>query len=454
MKTIASIANKMNEKILEKINSRSLKICVVGIGYVGLPTAALFSEQGFNVVGLDLNEDIVLKVNNGGSHIKEPGLDSLIENNISAGRLSATSKISEALDDSDVVIISVQTPIDNEKRPDLRYLVNAVEQLGRLLRREMLVAICSTVPPGTTVNLIKPLLEELSGLKCESDFYLAYVPERIAPGKALKELVENTRLVGGIGEKSTKFAAELFRTICRDIKETSCTNAELSKLIENTYRDVNIAFANQVALICEHYGADAKEVIALANTHPRVNVLSPGPGAGGPCLTKDPYLLVHGLDPELQRLIFLARQINEYMPIHLVKMVDTALRSIGRRLGDSKITVLGTAYKPNVDDPRESPSKVIIETLIKQGAKVVAYDPYCKEYFGAEKTSDLFEAAKGSDCLIITTDHSEFKSIDLGQLGRLMLNRLIVDAKRIFDPAEAERKGFRYFAIGLGNNEK
>lgn len=442
---------EIDEYICKLVCNRTLKITVIGVGYVGLPTAVLFADRGFKVFGVDINEKIVEKVNNGKSHINEPGLDSLLLNNELAGRFRATSNISAALRESDAVLVCVQTPIDSDKKPNLTYLLSAFENVGRSLRRGMLVSVCSTVPPGTTTNKIKTLLEELSGLKCEQDFYLAYVPERIAPGKALTELVENTRLVGGVGPKSTRVAAELFRAVCKDVRETTSINAEISKLVENTYRDINIAFANQLALICEDYGADVKQVVELANTHPRVNVHTPGPGVGGPCLTKDPYLLVHGLEPAHRTLVDSSRTINDYMPKHVASLTLRALAPLGMSLDGRRVLVLGTAYKANVDDPRESPSRVIISELKRLGAMVVAYDPYCNESFGAEKSEGLLEGAKGADCLVVATDHSVFKSLDLAALKKVMRNRIIVDARRIIDPKDAKAEGFSYHGLGMAD---
>jgi UDP-N-acetyl-D-mannosaminuronic acid dehydrogenase len=316
----------------------------------------------------------------------------------------------------------------------------------------MLVVLSSTVPPGTMQTLVKPKLESLSGLKADIDFYLAYVPERIAPGNTLKEFVESPRLVGGVGPNSTKIAAELFRTVCRTVIETDASTAEIAKLAENTFRDINIAYANQLALICEQQGVDVKKVIELANTHPRVNIHTPGPGVGGPCLTKDPYLLLHLSKLVDHDIIKTARKINDYMPKHMVKLTLQALKNTGKDIKGSKIAILGTAYKANVDDPRESPSKPIIQELTKLGAKVKAHDPQCKETFGAERANSLQEALKDSDCIIVVTDHIEFKNLDLQEIKMLMNdNPAIIDGRRRVNPHEAEKLGFIYYGVGFGN---
>lgn len=347
--------------------------------------------------------------------------------------------------------MSVQTPIDKNKKPNLSFLMKAIEDMGKTLKKGILVVINSTIPPGTMLEKIKPKLELLSGLRAEEDFYLAYVPERIAPGKALKEFVKSPRLVGGIGPNSTRIVSELFRMVCRTVIETDATTAEIAKLAENTFRDVNIAFANQLALVCEQHGVDVMEVIRLANTHPRVNIHMPGPGVGGPCLTKDPYFLTYGISLKTRDLIGTARQINDYMPRHIVESVIDALKENGKDVKSSTIAVLGTAYKGDIDDSRNSPSELIIKRLKKMGGKIKVYDPYCKETFGAHKTNSIKESVENADLVIVLTDHTLFKNLDLQKIKQLMRKKpIIIDSRRIVDPNEAVDQGFIYYGVGLG----
>jgi len=435
--------------LLKKIYHRGLHLAVVGLGYVGLPTAALFADTGFHVTAIDIDPEVVEAVNKGINPINEPELDVIISHNVQIGRLKATSN-PKALTQMDAIIVSVQTPIDQHRKPNLHFLMKAIEDVGKTLEKGILVVIASTVPPGTLFETIKPKLEALSGLRAEEDFYLAYAPERIAPGRAIREFVENPRLVGGIGLNSTKITAELFKTVCKEVIETDALTAEIAKLAENTYRDINIAFANQLALICEQYGADVKKVIELANTHPRVNIHAPGPGVGGPCLPKDPYLLISKAKLE-ENMIEMARRINDYMPKHIVEVTIQAIESVGKKVSKCKIAVLGIAYKADVGDSRLSPSKTIIQQLQGLGAKVAAYDPYCHELFGAEKAENLHEAIKNADCIIIATDHTEFKKMNLSKLKEYMKeNPIIVDGKRIITPNEAKNVGFKYYGIGYG----
>ena len=439
------------KKLIEDIQNKKLRLAVLGSGYVGLPTAALFAETGFKVIAVDLKREVVKAVNNGLSPVNEPGLGELVKRNVEAGRLRATQKTAEALSQADSVIISVQTTIDQNKKPNLSFLTKALKEVGKTMKKEMFVVVSSTVPPGTMLEKVRPKLEFLSGLNADTKFYLAYVPERIAPGKALKEFVESPRLVGGVGPKSTKIVSELFKTVCKQVIETDAATAEVAKLAENTFRDVNIAFANQLALICEQLGVDAAEVIKLANTHPRVNIHTPGPGVGGPCLPKDPYLLVHNTKPTNRSIFRTARQVNDYMPKHIVKLTLNALKEAGKKVRGSKIAILGIAYKANVDDTRQSPSKQIIQELTSLGAEVKACDPYCNETFNAKRANTLQEAVKDADCIVIATDHLSFKEMNFEEIKNQMNDKpIIIDGRRIVKPNEVEKRGFRYCGLGLG----
>jgi len=425
------------------------KICVVGLGYVGLPAAVVFASRGFSVVGVDVDVGKVEAVNSGRCYIKEPVLDVLLREAVSKGFLSATTDAVEAVKESDAVVIAVPTPV-RDGVADLSYLKEALLAVQESLRRGLLVVIESTIPPGTTVGFAKPLLEE-SGLRVEEDFYLAHVPERIAPGKAIHELLHEPRVVGGVGPRSTEKALELYSRVNSKLYPTDATTAEFVKLAENTYRDLNIAFANLLALMAEKLGVDVYEAIRLANTHPRVNIHMPGAGVGGPCLTKDPYMLA-SLYREFwgTQLIELARKINEYMPRHTVEIVERALGDAGLSARNAKIAVLGAAYKGGVDDTRESPAKYIVRELLEKGARVVVYDPYTSESFGAERANSLEDAVRGADVVVIVTDHPEFKSLDLESIAKLVRYRVIVDGRRVVEPHQAVKHGFKYYGIGYG----
>jgi UDP-N-acetyl-D-mannosaminuronic acid dehydrogenase len=441
--------------ILRKIERRKMCLAIVGLGYVGLPTAALFAEAGFNVIGLDVKREIVEAVNEGNDPLKEPGLHALIKHSVEVNRLRATLDFIEALSQADGVIVSVQTPIDEKKSPNMSFFLVALEEIASALRREMLVVVSSTVPPGMVVNVVKPLLESASTLKADKDFYLAYAPERIAPGKALSEFAENPRLIGGIGPNSTILTKRLFGTICRTIIATDASSAEVAKLAENTFRDVNIAFANELALLCENLQVDVLDVIRLANTHPRVKIHHPGAGVGGPCLPKDPYILLHSVRTTNldSKVIMASRHINDCMPSHIVKFVVRGLSTGGKNIKNSKIAILGTAYKEGAGSSIFSPSEKVIKKLLILGGEVVAYDPYCEEFFGAKRAKELKEAARNADCLTIMVNHPDFRRINLDELKKLMKkDPVLVDGSRAIDPHQALQKGFRYYGIGWGSS--
>jgi len=425
------------------------KLCVIGLGYVGLPTAVVFASRGYNVVGVDVDVKKVEAVNGGRCYIGEPGLDGLLREAVSKGFLRATTDAVEAIRESDAVVIAMPTPV-RDGVADLSYLKQALLAVREGLHRGLLVVIESTIPPGTTVGFAKPLLEE-SGLRVEEDFYLAHVPERIAPGRAIHELLHEPRVVGGVGPRSTEKALELYTRVNPRLYPTDATTAEFVKLVENTFRDLNIAFANLLALMAEKLGIDVYEAIRLANTHPRVNIHMPGAGVGGPCLTKDPYMLA-SLYREFwgTQLIELARKINEYMPRHTVEIVERALRDAGLSVRGAKIAVLGAAYKGGVDDTRESPAKHVVKELLEKGARVVVYDPYTAESFGAERAESLEEAVRDADVVVIVTDHPEFKALDLEGIAKLVRHRVVVDGRRVVEPHQAIKYGFKYYGIGCG----
>jgi UDP-N-acetyl-D-mannosaminuronic acid dehydrogenase len=428
-------------------------IAVIGLGYIGLPTAVVFAQKGYRVIGVDIDAKKVEAVNAGRSYIREPYLNEMLRDSVARGLLSATADAVVAVRQSDAVIIAVPTPVKNGVA-DLTYLREALDAVRKGIHRDLLIVIESTIPPGTTVGIAKPMLEE-TGMKVGQDIYLAHVPERIAPGKAVEELLNAPRVVGGADPRSTEKAIQLYSKVNPHLQPTDATTAEFVKLAENTYRDLNIALANLLALMAEKLGIDVYEAIRLANTHPRVNIHMPGAGVGGPCLTKDPYMLA-SIVPDFwgTELIRSARRINDYMPTHTVNIVEKALADAGLSVRGAKIAVLGAAYKGGVDDTRESPAKYVVQKLLEKGADVVVYDPYTPETFGARPAKTLEEAAKDADALVIVTDHPEFKKLDLVTLAALMRHRIIIDGRRAVEPHAAAAHGFTYYAVGYGKAYK
>ncbi|MEM3765499.1 MAG: nucleotide sugar dehydrogenase [Candidatus Bathyarchaeia archaeon] len=430
-----------------------MKIAILSLGRVGLPTAVIFASKGFNVIGVDVDEYKVKATNDGRCYMQEPKLGVLLKRVVMKGKLKASTDVYAATHEADVVIIAVPTPV-NKGIVDLSYLKNALESIRVNLHEGELVVIESTVPPNTTTGFAVPLLEK-SGLKVEKEFYLAHIPERIAPGRAVEELVNIPRVVGGVGPKSTKKAMEVYAKVNSNIHPTNATTAEFVKLIENTFRDINIAYANLLALFAEHIGVDIYEAIKLANAHPRVNIHFPGAGVGGPCLTKDPYMLA-GLMPDLWYvgLISMARKINEYMPYHVVNLIEKFLRDEKLEIAKASIAVLGTAYKGGVDDTRESPAETVIKELLKKSAQIKVYDPYTSETFGAAPTHRVEDAVDQVDVIVIMTDHPEFKKLNLSKIAPLVRRKAIVDGRRVIEPYEAYKYGFKYYGIGYGGTFK
>jgi len=427
------------QRIFGEIRELKMKICVVGLGYIGLPTASILATRGFDVVGVDTNRTIVSNGSCGKTDIEEPGLSTIVAAAVKSGKLQCQGGVVEA----DIFIICVPTPITKEKRADLAYLEAAARSVASKLRKENLVILESTVPPRTTEDVLRPILEE-SGLVAGEDFYLAHCPERVLPGNLLNELIKNDRIIGGIDKKSKIMARDIYKTFVEgNIYLTDSTTAEFVKLMENSTRAVNIALANEFALIAEKIGINVLEAIDLANKHPRINVLYPGAGVGGHCIPVDPWFLVEKAKG-VSRLIPVSMDINEIMPEHVISLVLDAFSEAKKDLNDAKIAVLGAAYKGDVNDARESPAIPVIRSLRDMGANVVIYDPLVTKFqFKIEKY--FKKAVIGSDALVILTDHSEFKEMNMEEMKRLMNKApILVDGRNII----RDSKGFIFRGVG------
>jgi UDP-N-acetyl-D-mannosaminuronic acid dehydrogenase len=423
-------------------------ITIFGLGHMGLPTAALLAKSGLKVVGVDINNETVEMVNQGRSPIMEPGLEEIVKQTVEEGCLSATNDPLSALRNK-IIMIIVPTPVDEHKKSDLSAVISASRSISEGLKKDDLVIVESTVPPGTCENLVIPLLEE-SGLKAGQDFKVAYTPERALPNNTLYEMTHNARVIGGINPESTQMAASLYQRITQGeiIKVQDLVTAEMVKLMENTYRDTNIALANEMALVCNALGVDAIEAIQAANHHPRVNIHTPGPGVGGHCLSIDPYFIVEiarerGVETPL---IQTARQVNEDMPGEVAQIVEQALEDKGKTITTSRIGVLGVAYKGNVADARETPAKPLITQLVSEGAIVMVNDPYVSpetiKPWGAQVV-DL-ETALSADCVVLLTDHDLYRDIQ----PEMIKNRLLVCTRPILDRETFQGKGVVFKGVG------
>ncbi|MFQ5887959.1 MAG: nucleotide sugar dehydrogenase [Candidatus Hydrothermarchaeales archaeon] len=439
------------EDLKRKIEEKSSVIGIIGMGYVGLPMASLFASRGYRVKGADINKKLVKKINAGTSPINETGLKEIIKEGVGEGRLTATTDVDGVVKESDVIVIVVQTPINEENRPNLTAFKSACNTVAGSISKGKLVLVESTVPPGTMENMVVPILEK-SKLKAGDDFFLVYSPERAIPTRTLEEIQTNSRVIGGINEESSKLARILYSSITTgELMTTNLGTAEMVKIIENTYRDVNIALANEIAMLCERLGVDAIEAINMANKHPRVNLHLPGPGVGGHCIPKDPYFLIgkaEELGMEL-KIISSAREINENMPSHLLGLIERSLKKVNKDLKTSKVSILGIAYKGNTDDTRGTPSEEVIKSLMKMDADVVSHDPFVSQDFGGKFSNSLEEVIEDSDCVVILTDHDLYKKMDLKSFASLMNKpSVVIDSRRILKPEAVERAGAMYSGIG------
>ena len=419
------------------------KICVFVLIYIGLPTASTFATHGLHVAGLDVNLQVIHTLRNGGLHIHEPGLRTLVQ----AALGSSNLVISEQAEPADAFIIAVPTPFYADKRADMRAVTAAAEAIVPHLRPGNLVVLESTSPPRTTVDVVAPILAR-SGLNPGVDFYLAYSPERVLPGQILRELIENARVIGGLNQASAEAGRDLYAVFVRgEIILTDATTAEMVKLMENTYRDVNIAVANEFARLADRFGVDVWEAIALANRHPRVNILSPGPGVGGHCISVDPWFLVEAAS-DLTPLIRAARQVNDGQPQYVVELV----RRAAGQLNGCRIAALGLAYKPDVDDLRESPAVEIVRLLTEAGARVLAYEPYKPDanIHGISCVASLQEALQDADLALLLVGHTALKGIQPAQAAALMRGRLVVDAVNAWQSEPWTQAGFRWYRLGVG----
>lgn len=414
-------------------------ICLVGLGHVGLPTAVVLAAHGFRVIGVDTDPVIVSAVNTGKALLDEPGLPAQLERAVASGMLSAQGAPTTA----DAFVIAVPTPVAADKRPDLQHVIDAARSVAACLKKGNLVVVESTVPPGTTVNVVGPILEG-AGLVVGRDFSLAYCPERVFPGDLMREIVENDRIVGGFDERSTKLASELYRSFTAGaIQETDATTAELVKLSENAYRDVNIALANEVAGIAESLGVDGRSVIAMANCHPRVGFHQPGPGVGGHCVPVDPWFLIDAAGDKAQ-MLRVAREINDAQPAAVVNRILRILTEVDEPV----VALFGVAYKAGVPDARETPATGVIEGLQRAGVAVAVHDSHVRSY--GHPLVSVEAAVDGADMVVFLTDHPEYRSLLPATIQPRMRGRWIFDTRDSVDHRRWEAAGFEVIRLGDG----
>ena len=388
------------------------KIAIFGLGYIGLPTAALLSRNGYKVLGIDINSEVVNTINKGLVHIVEPGLEEAVKSAVSSGMLTASTTTKEA----DIFIISVPTPFtatQDVPEPNIDFVVSALKEIAKVVQNENIIILESTSPVGTLDILAETLKQE--GVDLDT-VHLAYCPERVLPGNIMAELISNDRIVGGLNEKASNVAAEFYKSFVKGkVVTTNAKTAEMCKLTENSFRDVNLAFANEISLICAKEGIDVWELISLANRHPRVNILQPGTGVGGHCIAVDPWFIV-ARDPVNAKLIRVAREVNDHKTEWVVQDIVKSICELEEEKGKKiRVGCFGLAFKPNVDDLRQSPSLKVANRLVELGHDVVFVEPNIKSHAEFELTA-YGQAVKVCDLCVVLVKHDEFSDI-LNRIG-------------------------------------
>jgi UDP-N-acetyl-D-mannosaminuronic acid dehydrogenase len=417
-------------------------ICLLGLGYIGLPTGSIFALAGKDVIGVDPSPRVQAALRSGLASFDEPELQTLVSAAINSGRLRVQTRPETA----DAFIIAVPTPLDPAtNRADLRFVEQAARDIVPFLRRGNLVVLESTVPPGTTRDVLAPILAT-SGLVPGRDMHLAHCPERVLPGRILIELEQNDRLAGGLTPACAEAAADLYRAFVKGaIMRTDASTAEMVKVMENTFRDVNVALANEFALIAERIGVDVWEAIRLANHHPRVSVLRPGPGVGGHCIAVDPWFLVDAA-PEETRLIRTARTVNDAMPEHVVDRLAALVAP------PAPVALLGITYKAEVDDVRESPALRVAELAAERGYSVRLCDPHVKAQTAGLPAPllPIEQALRDAEAIVLLVDHRAFQGLDVDLAAALVGSKRILDARNALDRAAWQARGFEVSVLGTG----
>jgi len=445
-------------------------VCVIGMGYVGIPMAVLLADvDDFYVTGIQRRSQRsgwkIDWLNQGKNPYKgdEPGLDELIERVVRNEKFKVTDKY-DAVNDADYILIDVQTPVDDEKIPRYASLLDVSHKIANHMKKGVTIILESTVAPGTTDNVVQAILEEKSGLQRGKDFYLVFSFERVMPGKLLEYITDFPRVIGGGCEEANEKAKYLYgKVVKKELQVTDTLTAELTKCIENAYRDVNIAFANEMALLCEDFNRNIFEMINLINHRHDRMMHYPGSGVGGHCLTKDPWLLLYGFNKYTERsheskikIIPDSRKINDFMPYHMVELMENVFRESHRVVDNIKVVLLGVSYKANTDDTRNTPTENIINVLRSRyhshNIVYIAHDPYVtkRDYNLTELTNDFDKAVVNADVLIFTTNHSEYYDINLDDLKKKIKTPIIIDGRNIFDKKLVEEKGFIYRKVGEG----
>ena len=447
-----------NSQIQAHLTSNSLKVGIVGIGRIGLPTALCFANSGFETIGIDINAELVNMVNSGDYPLKdEPEFDKIFEAVMHQKKLVATTNISKAVLECDIILLSLPTPIDDQNIPDYTALLLVGKSLNKVLSNGQIVIVESTVEPGFIEN---ELLQTIEGpdrtLKSGIDFHLAACPEIANPGEIMKDFKNLPRLVGSIDEKISSIVSQIYTHVfgVEIISMPNCKTANAVKLTTNVFRDINIAFVNELALLFEKLGIDTYTVIEAAKRKYNFQPHFPGPGVGGPCLPVNSYQYLNSskkIDDDFLKIVKEARKINENMPNHVVNLLSNALSESNTSLNNSTIALLGVSYKPNIHDVQIAPSKEIIKILKEKNAKIKIFDPYfTTQVFGLNTEKSISDALYESDAAILITGHKEFQNLDLKKFSNTMKNPILVDCTGLVNPHDAKENGIIFRGIGRG----
>jgi len=449
-------------EIQAHLNNKSIKIGVVGIGRIGLPTALCFANSGFETIGIDINKKLVEMVNSGDYPLKdEPEFDKIFENVVSKKKFSATTNISEAISDCDVIILSLPTPMNNQNVPDYTALLDVGKSLNNLLSNGQIVIVESTVEPGFIENeLLQTIEGSKKNLKSGIDFHLAVCPETANPGEIMKDFTKLPRLTAALEQKITPIITALYTFVfgVELVQMPNCKTANAVKLTTNVFRDINIAFVNELALLFEKLNIDTYEVIEAAKRKYNFQPHFPGPGVGGPCLPVNSYQYLNSSkkqDPNFLKIVKDARKINESMPDHVVNLLIDAFSESKKPLKNSTITILGVSYKPNVRDIQIAPSEKIINLLKEQNIKIKIFDPFfiSASVFGISTKNSISEAVAESDAVIIVTGHQQFDNLDLDLISNSIESPIIVDCTGKINPKDAKLNKIIFRGIGRGKSE-
>ena len=444
------------EKVAESLDSKSLRVCVIGIGRIGLPTALSFAKSGLETIGVDINENLVETINLGKFPLKdEPGYDVIFDDVVKNKKFFVTTNISDAVPNSDLIILSLPTPMDENNIPDYSALRNVATKLAEILSPNSLVIVESTIEPGFVEDEMVSIISNSERLEIEKNFFIGVCPENANPGEILHDFTNLPRLVGGINDNITKIIKKIYDFVfsVELIEMPNCKTANAVKLTTNVFRDVNIAFVSELSLVFEKLGIDTNKVLEAAKKKYNFQVHYPGAGVGGPCLPINSYQLLNTakrLGSNLS-IIESSRKINEKMPEHVIKLTADAFEECNKSIQNSSILILGISYKPNVKDIQLTPAKKIINKLQDLGAKIYIYDPYFKseEVFGVRIEDNIESIIQNIDASIIVTAHDEFKKLEIPLFSK-MRNPILIDTRGIVDPLSAKETKLIFRGLGRG----